>query len=252
MEKKLKQRKRQFRRQQNEVVHGIEDIIEDIPKKWASLNFEPILLEVKSGNGAIRQEPAYILTSDAATLLSMCHTGKKAMQWKIEYINAYNAMEQKLIQAEEHKNPEAEEKLPRVSGPGENVEECLFRLISGMVAYWAFVDGLRLQQAKNTLCAFLGITGFESMPRDKYNDAFSFLVKLAYAPSGGDKPASSEHLEIAHTLIDACSAFKYTCDSDFDEFLEELCGIELAEVNDLTESGVKKVIMTAWSFLNQT
>ena len=44
--------------------------------------------------------PEYLMTRDGFTLLVMSFTGKKALDWKIRYIEAFNAMEAKLRQSQ--------------------------------------------------------------------------------------------------------------------------------------------------------
>lgn len=43
-----------------------------------------------------KEYPAYYLNRDGFSLLVMGFTGKKALEWKIKYINAFNDMEKKL------------------------------------------------------------------------------------------------------------------------------------------------------------
>lgn len=49
--------------------------------------------------------PAFLMTRDGFTLLAMGFTGKKALEWKIRYIQAFNEMERKL---KEQENPTAQ------------------------------------------------------------------------------------------------------------------------------------------------
>lgn len=44
--------------------------------------------------------PAFLMTRDGFTLLAMGFTGKKALEWKIRYIQAFNEMERKLKEQE--------------------------------------------------------------------------------------------------------------------------------------------------------
>jgi len=53
-----------------------------------------------------RTLPEYLMTRDGFSLLAMGFTGKKALQWKIKYIEAFNQMEEAL------KNPRARQELP--------------------------------------------------------------------------------------------------------------------------------------------
>ena len=62
---------------------------------FALLNFE----ECTGANN--RPEPYVRMTRDGFTLLCMGFTGKEAMHWKIAYINAFNKMEQVLIEQPE-------------------------------------------------------------------------------------------------------------------------------------------------------
>lgn len=43
-----------------------------------------------------RSQPMYLITRDGFTILAMGFTGKKAMEWKEKYINAFNWMEQTI------------------------------------------------------------------------------------------------------------------------------------------------------------
>ena len=60
--------------------------------------------------------PMYLMNRDGFTLLAMGFTGKAALEWKIKYIAAFNAMEQQLSQ----KQPDLSELSPEL--------RCLIRL----------------------------------------------------------------------------------------------------------------------------
>lgn len=51
--------------------------------------------------GTSKKYPMYLMNRDGFSLLAMGFTGKEAVQWKLKYIQAFNAMEQQL--AEQHK-----------------------------------------------------------------------------------------------------------------------------------------------------
>lgn len=59
--------------------------------------FSEMVVETKIGGGTVRKDPAYGLTRDGFTLLAMGFTGKKALQFKLAYIEAFNRMEAKLL-----------------------------------------------------------------------------------------------------------------------------------------------------------
>ncbi len=82
-----------FGKQHRNVIQSIERL--EIPDEVSSLNFQPTSLSVPQPNGGTRQSPAYLITRDGFTLLAMGFTGKTAMQFKLAYIQAFNAMERK-------------------------------------------------------------------------------------------------------------------------------------------------------------
>ena len=56
-----------------------------------------------SYNGRIL--PMYLMNRDGFSLLAMGFTGKKALQWKIKYIEAFNQMEEELKRGKKEKAP---------------------------------------------------------------------------------------------------------------------------------------------------
>ena len=53
-----------------------------------------------------REQKEYLLTRDGFTLLAMGFTGKKALDWKLKYIEAFNKMEQTLTIGLQNLSPE--------------------------------------------------------------------------------------------------------------------------------------------------
>ncbi len=72
--------------------------IESLNKQITSLFLSPLnyfdKTEYTDSKG--QKRPMYYINRDGFTLLAMSFTGTEALQWKIKYINAFNAMEQKL------------------------------------------------------------------------------------------------------------------------------------------------------------
>lgn len=51
---------------------------------------------LNNGTGAVRKSPMYLMNRDGFTLLVMGYTGQKALEFKLKYIAAFNAMERQL------------------------------------------------------------------------------------------------------------------------------------------------------------
>ncbi|GEM_PF-2152333 len=65
----------------------------EIPADFGRLNFKPSNYLNEQG----KIQPCYEITRDGFTLLAMGFTGKKAMKFKIDFINAFRAMETELM-----------------------------------------------------------------------------------------------------------------------------------------------------------
>lgn len=75
-----------------DVLRAIRELTSETPAEFAASNFAVSSYLDPTG----RSLPMYRVTRDGFSLLAMGFTGKKALQWKIAYINAFNAMEQSL------------------------------------------------------------------------------------------------------------------------------------------------------------
>lgn len=73
------------------------DAIRELVKGCAENSAIPMFEETTYVNSQNKQEyPMFIMNRDGFTLLSMGFTGKKALQFKLDYINAFNTMEKAI------------------------------------------------------------------------------------------------------------------------------------------------------------
>lgn len=88
---------RHFSRPHDEVLRRIRNLLAQLPDDYCLRNFAEIEHERPSPlNGAPIKSPAYRITRDGFTLLAMGFTGKRALQFKLAYIDAFNKMEAEL------------------------------------------------------------------------------------------------------------------------------------------------------------
>lgn len=85
-----------FHKTHDNVLKKIRSVIAECDSEYHLVNFNEVVRDVSGGDGAVRKMPMYELTRDAFVLIAMGFTGKKALQWKINYINAFNRMEAEL------------------------------------------------------------------------------------------------------------------------------------------------------------
>lgn len=96
-----------FEKKHKNVIQSIDNM--KIDDELRRLNFQPTSKTVAMPNGGTREDKVYYMTRDGFTLLVMGFTGYRAMEWKVKYIKAFNAMEAKLKEgaAREAALPEA-------------------------------------------------------------------------------------------------------------------------------------------------
>lgn len=79
-----------FKKRHDHLLRSIESLQEDVP------NFGDMFTESYVPDFYGRKRKLYYMNRDGFTVLVMGFTGKKAMQFKIRYINAFNQMEKRL------------------------------------------------------------------------------------------------------------------------------------------------------------
>ncbi len=83
-----------FEKEHGKVIRSIRSL--EVPEDFRKANFGFTSIDVKMPTGSIRKDPAFFITRDGFTILAMGFTGKRAMEFKIKYIEAFNRMESEL------------------------------------------------------------------------------------------------------------------------------------------------------------
>lgn len=81
-----------FSKAHKDVLRAIDNIRESCGDEFDQRNFAPIDYVDAKG----RKYRAYRMTRDGFTLVAMGFTGSAAMEWKLKYIQAFNAMESEI------------------------------------------------------------------------------------------------------------------------------------------------------------
>lgn len=81
-----------FGKQHKDVL----ETVRNLTSAEFSADLSQMFAEVELPDAYGRLQPAYIMNRDGFSLLVMGFTGKRAMQFKIDFINAFNQMEDKL------------------------------------------------------------------------------------------------------------------------------------------------------------
>lgn len=81
-----------FDKEHKHVLESIRSLEKDVP------NFRLMFFETTMPDSYGRKQKVYLMNRDGFTLLAVGFTGKKALKFKLDYIAAFNAMEEKLKQ----------------------------------------------------------------------------------------------------------------------------------------------------------
>ena len=80
-----------FDRRHDNVYQAIGKLLITCPEKLGQLFIESSYIDIQG-----KDRPMYIMNRDGFTLLAMGFTGKKALQFKLDYIEAFNKMEKAI------------------------------------------------------------------------------------------------------------------------------------------------------------
>lgn len=81
-----------FEREHYDVIKSVEKLKEDVG------TFSEMFFETSEPDSYGRDRKVYLMNRDGFTLLAMGFTGKKALEFKLKYIQAFNRMEEQLKQ----------------------------------------------------------------------------------------------------------------------------------------------------------
>lgn len=82
-----------FGKRHDVVLRNIENAISDMDSETAKLWFQKSIYKSQDNN---KSYPMYFMNRDGFSLLIMGFTGKKAFEWKVKYIKAFDKMESLL------------------------------------------------------------------------------------------------------------------------------------------------------------
>lgn len=88
-----------FCKEPNDVVRSIDNLLQNADNECDAKvrdMFVEYTEDVPQPNGGVKSARRFIMNRDGFTLLAMGFTGKKALKFKLEYIEAFNTMEEAL------------------------------------------------------------------------------------------------------------------------------------------------------------
>ncbi len=159
-----------FGKEHKNVLADIRNLLAECPEEFGRLNFQPSSYTNEQG----KTQPMYIVFFDGFMLLVMGYTGKKALQMKLAYIEAFNAMREKL---------ETKEKPQLAAGPDtpigpadQNVLQTIVRTKAIALVDASHKGGF--PQIWSRFNDHFRLGSYKQLPQSKMADAVEYLVKL--------------------------------------------------------------------------
>lgn len=159
-----------FGKEHKNVLADIRNLLAECPEEFGRLNFQPSSYTNEQG----KTQPMYIVFFDGFMLLVMGYTGKKALQMKLAYIEAFNAMREKL---------ETKEKPQLAAGPDTPIGPADQNILQTIVKTKAFALAKAshkggFPQIWSRFNNHFRLGSYKQLPQSKMADAVEYLVKL--------------------------------------------------------------------------
>ena len=200
-----------FGKQHKHVLEKIESL--DVTDSFSSANFSAHVQKISIGNGAQRESKVYRMTKDGFMLLVMGFTGKRAMDIKIAYINAFNRMAAQLAQQPPYRldgqiTPEQQEALKQLvltrskSVPPEHQPRAAITLWSALKSHFG--------------------RSYKEIDANQYSEALALVLRINLA---GERPPADDRESVDNVMLLTDSTYRtraldyiddvLTCCNDF-------------------------------------
>lgn len=154
-----------FGKPHKDVLASLRRLIEVCPSDFTERNFSPSEYTDETG----RTLPMFIIYFDGFILLVMGYTGKKALQMKLAYIAAFNAMKEKLDKL-------AKEERTALSADVKPLSTAASRApLRSLVHAWAQVSGVSHSALWPQVRAHFQLSRIDDLPESWLPDALAFV-----------------------------------------------------------------------------
>ncbi len=223
-----------FEKRHDNVLQSINDL--EIPDHFNALNFQGVKYTDAKGE----KRPSFNMTRDGFSLLAMGFTGKKAMEWKIKFLEAFNVMEAKLTV------PPVEGKIQYKKATPEAVKS-----FEGMVRYWCYLEGFSWEQGKRQIEGAIRVSDIYEIDVQALESAWMYLnISMSVVPPKlrGVDVCSVEELAPVYGLFDY---WAHCGQRTREELLADTCGKMCIEsLEDLPKFYLPHAVSLVWQGIN--
>ena len=189
-----------FEKEHKDVLRAISNL--ECSEEFNERNFAPV--EYKDAKGEMR--PAYRMTRDGFSFLAMGFTGKKAAAWKEKFLEAFNAMEQTLLDQRKDSIMEQAQEQDALSKEAQPIPY-FFRsrkrigkggraALEGILRLEALLQGDSLEHTEQHLCARMRVKSVGDLQECRLQEAIIYVFEELFrvGGQGGWKEASSKNM----------------------------------------------------------
>ena len=245
-----------FGKRHDNVLRAIDLLAKEIPEDFYLLNFEANKIKVLNHPSGEETE-SYTMTRDGFTLLAMGFTGKRATQFKVAYIAAFNAMETALLQEKIWIGglTQALEQIcptpPREADAVRNQRALI--MVRAQAAYWAMLEEMPLSAAESAVCTIGRLRRLDELDlnRHLFSEMNDFLERVIIHSNKDTQPATEEQINTIKCLVEACAQFRYSRDRNIYDLLQEEYGVSIETIVNATSGEAKRIAGIAYNMLHQ-
>lgn len=191
-----------FGKRHDDVTKSIRNLYANCPEEFRARNFAETFRTVAGPNNSQRQEKFFTIYFDGFILLVMGYTGKKALQMKLAYIEAFNAMREQL----ENQSLQKMQQLPASDSPLTPDQQCTLQAIIR-----AKIEALPEDERKgrglypqiwSRFNNHFRIARYCQLPQSRMSEAIDYLMKMELAPKAlpPSPPTDKESLTVAPAI----------------------------------------------------
>ncbi len=186
-----------FEKPHNRVLDSIREISCDLPEELRLSDFRLSQYEGKTPTGGTRTYPMYLLTRDGFTLVAMGFTGKKALAWKVKYIQAFNEMERALLEGK-HGEPVVLHSGDTLTPSEQSHLHAIVSAKAGMLP--ADMQRKVRSEIWTRFNRHFRIARYAQLPPAKMGEAVEYLVSMEVRAAQKALPQSNSEMAAASSL----------------------------------------------------
>lgn len=158
-----------FGKRHDDVLKSIRKLCAELPDAVRARNFAETSRTIAGPNNSERQERIFIVYFDGFILLVMGYTGKKALQIKLLYIAAFNAMRDELAAQREAALPE----VPHIKiTPSTTASR---KPLEKLLKVWAAQSGIIVAQCWTMVNSAFNLQSITELPEEWIPDAIAWV-----------------------------------------------------------------------------